>query len=461
MNLDFNTKELRIIAATGVLGSGFVETSFNRGLKRKPHLIGADAGSTDPGPYFLASGNQSFPEIAVKRDLRLMVLAARKLDIPLIIGSCGTAGGKPHLNLVKNILEQIKKEENLKFKTAIINAEQDKEYIINKYNNGKIKPLNPCPKFNLKTIENSIRIVGMMGAEPFIKALSEGADVILAGRSSDTAIFASLPVMLGFSEGLSWHAAKILECGAAAATQRKVPDCLMATIKKDCFLIEPLDPELKCTPQSVAAHSLYENADPYIILESKGAINLKNVKYEALDDRTVKVSGSEFIIADNYTVKLEGAELAGFQSIIIGSVRDPLIIKQIDEWLDRLKSKVSDRVKDLYKKNFDDFEYSLIIHIYGKNGTMGKLEQSNLSVSHELCLLFEITASTQDIATSIASITRHQALHLPIPEWSGLITAIACPFNPSYIDRGPQYRFNVNHVVEVDDPLEMFELEYI
>ena len=96
MNLDFNTKELRIIAATGVLGSGFVETSFNRGLKRKPHLIGADAGSTDPGPYFLASGNQSFPEIAVKRDLRLMVLAARKLDIPLIIGSCGTAGGKPH-----------------------------------------------------------------------------------------------------------------------------------------------------------------------------------------------------------------------------------------------------------------------------------------------------------------------------------------------------------------------------
>ena len=35
------------------------------------------------------------------------------------------------------------------------------------------------------------RIVGMMGPEPFIRALDSGAQVVLAGRSSDPASFAA------------------------------------------------------------------------------------------------------------------------------------------------------------------------------------------------------------------------------------------------------------------------------
>jgi hypothetical protein len=92
---------------------------------------------------------------------------------------------------------------------------------------------------------------------------------------------------------------------------------------------------------------------------------------------------------------------------------------------------------------------------------MGPLEPVKDASPHELCLLFEVTAPTQEVATSIASIARHQALHLPVAEWSGLITALAVPFSPAYLERGPVYRFNVNHVVEVDDPLEMFRIEHV
>ena len=88
---------------------------------------------------------------------------------------------------------------------------------------------------------------------------------------------------------------------------------------------------------------------------------------------------------------------------------------------------------------------------------MGALEPVREIRSHELCLTFEVTAPTQDIASTIAGIIRHQALHLPIPEWSGLITALACPYN--HLDRGAVYRFNVNHVVEPDEPCEMFPME--
>ena len=98
----------------------------------------------------------------------------------------------------------------------------------------------------------------------------------------------------------------------------------------------------------------------------------------------------------------------------------------------------------------------LNIRIYGKNGTMGPLEPVTDIKSHELCLIFEATAPTQDIANTIGGIIRHQALHLPIPEWSGLITAIACPYNQ--MERGAVYRFNVNHVLEPDSPTEMFPM---
>jgi phage FluMu protein gp41 len=61
----------------------------------------------------------------------------------------------------------------------------------------------------------------------------------------------------------------------------------------------------------------------------------------------VRVSGSKFIPAEQYTIKLEGAELVGHQALVIGSVRDPFIIRQIDDWLTRLNEKMRARVQDV------------------------------------------------------------------------------------------------------------------
>jgi hypothetical protein len=118
--------------------------------------------------------------------------------------------------------------------------------------------------------------------------------------------------------------------------------------------------------------------------------------------------------------------------------------------------KIRQRVAETYPDG-----YRLIFHVSGRDGVMGRLEQVKEIRSHELCLLIEVTAPSQDIASSIAGIVRHQGLHLPIPEWSGLITALACPYNPAHLDRGAVYRFNVNHVVEPDDPFEMFPMELV
>ncbi|MGZ5224341.1 MAG: acyclic terpene utilization AtuA family protein [Burkholderiales bacterium] len=451
-------KEIRILSATGILGSGFKEETMRRAMDLKPDFIGADSGSTDPGPHYLGSGDTLFSDSAYKRDLRLMLLAARTAKVPVIVGSACTSGSDPQLARLVGIARDIAREEKLSFKLAAIHSEQDKGYLKRKLREGKITPLANAPDFDEKVIERSAHIVGMAGIEPFMEALESGAEVVIAGRASDTSIFSAMPVMRGINPATVWHAAKILECGAACVVQRKYPDCNFAIVRDDHFIVEPPNPEYRCDPDSVASHNLYENATPYELVEPSGVLNTYSAKYESLSDRAVKVSGSTFKKAERYTIKLEGAELAGYQAIIIGSVRDPIILRQFDSWLSGLMRAAKDRIAAVFGAGIDE-KYKLEVRVFGKNATMGPLEPET-SIGHEAGLLFQVTADTQELATALMKSVSHIAVHYPVPEWTGLITSIAYPYSPAEIPRGATYRFNMNHVVEPATPMEMFSIEY-
>ena len=445
--------KLRAIAANGVLGSGFRETSLARGLELKPDFIGCDAGSTDPGPYYLGSGQTAFPRLAIKRDLSLLMVATRQAQIPLIIGSAGTAGGYPHVESLKQIVLEIAEENKLSFKLAIIQAEQKKDQILKLFQAGKITPLgrNELDEDSIKRAE---RIVAMMGVDPFIYALQKKADIIIAGRASDCAIYAALPLLRGVDPGIAWHAAKILECGAAAAENRSSPDCLFAQIEKNAFEVEPLATDMACTPQSVAAHSLYENANPFEIVEPDGVLNISNTKYEAVNSRRVRVMESVFWTNAIKNAKLEGAVFLGYQSVIIGGIRDPQIINQIDDWVAKLKQRLASRVHDVFDKTQPKYHFN--ISIYGQNAVMGPLEPEKKINSHEIGLVLELTAESQNIANTIIAIARHQALHLPIPQYSGLITGFACRHSPPFLERGKVFKFIGNSTIETPEPLIFF-----
>ncbi len=450
--------EIRILSATGILGSGFREETLKRAMALRPDFIGADSGSTDPGPHYLGSGETLFSDSAYKRDLRLILLAARAAKIPAIIGSACTAGTDAQLERLLGIAREIAREEKLGFKLAAIYSEQDRAYLKARLREGKITPLANAPKLDENVIDRSAHIVGMCGIEPYIEALQNGAEVIIAGRSSDTSIFAALPVMRGLSPATVWHAAKILECGAACVVQRKYPDCMFATVTNEAFVVEPPNPDYRCDPASIASHNLYENSTPYELTEPSGVLDTFYAKYEAVSDRAVRVSGSAFRPAERYTIKLEGAELAGFQSLIIGSVRDPIILRQFDSWLEGLIAAVKERIRAVFGADIES-RYRFDVRVLGRNATMGRLEPET-GIGHELGLLFQVTAQSQELATSLMKSVGHIAVHYPVPEWSGLITSIAYPYSPPEIARGPSYRFNLNHVVEPASPLQMFRIEY-
>ena len=450
-------KELRYVSLTGSLGAGFRESSLEAGAAREPDFIGSDSGSTDGGPYHLGTADWLFSPEASYRDLRLSLIAARRLGVPLLIGSCSGGGTDVGVDRFADLTRQIAREEGLSFKLARIYAELDRELVVKGLGSGRVHPLVGAPEISPKSIRGSTRLVAMMGTEPFLEALENGADVVLAGRSSDTSIFSAIPERDGFDKGLTWHAAKIMECGSAAAANRTGQDSMLCTLAEDHFVIEPLEPGMACTPTSVAAHTLYENGDPFHLAEPSGVLDTTDARYEALDERRVRVSGSRFVPAATRTLKLEGVELAGYHSFMLGSVRDPVILRQLDSWLANMRTAIDAKIEGFFGPQQP---YSLNIRAYGKNGTLGSMEPVDRFEGHEAVLLFDSVAPTQAVASAIMKAANHVALHYPVPEWTGSITGLAQPWSPQVIDRGAVFRFNINHVLEVDDPVAPYRFAY-
>lgn len=446
--------ELRVLSPTGMLGSGFLESSLQQGMSWEPHFIGCDAGTTDGGPYYLGSGSTMFSRRAVKQDVALMLAAARAHKVPLIIGSAGTGGADAQVDWLAEIVGEIAAEQSLHFRLGLVRSEQQHDYLLRLLSTGCILPLAPSPPLVPEQILTSRPVVAMSGVEPFQRALAEGADVIVAGRASDTSIFAAVPVSRGIPPAVAWHAAKILECGAAAVTQRTHPDCMFAWLRQDHFVVEPCNPHYRSTPQSVASHSLYETADPYLLHEPSGVLDTTNAVYEAASDRAVKVSGSEFHRAARCTIRLEGTQLLGHQTVILGAVRDPVILDQLDAWLAAMEGAAWDRVRAAFPAG----QFDLRIRVYGRDGVLGAAEPQRRP-GHEVLLVFEATAESQEQATSVAKSVMHIALHYPVPEWHGLITTLALPYSPPELERGPVYRFSLNHLALPASPEEMFRVE--
>lgn len=449
-------KEVKILSVNGQLGYGYAEASFMEGMRRGPDIIGVDGGSTDGGPYYLGSGTSLTGAKGIRRDLSIALPAALKAKVPLIIGSASTAGADVHIQRTLDIIKDIAKEQKLKFKVAIIHSEIDKEFLKKKLKAGKITPLGShVPQLTNEEIDKSVRIVGQMGVAPFLKALDCDVQVILAGRSCDTAIFAALPIKHGLGYGLSFHAAKILECGAYGLVPGTAADCMWGVIRENDFTLDSLNPARKCTPVSAAAHTMYEQGHPSIFYEPDGAVDCSEAQFEQVSPTAVRVWGSKHVPAQpgKWTIKLEGAALEGYRAISIVGARDPYLIKHVDE----LTRRVTDAVADSFGTQ-EEGGYKLIYRVYGKNAILKDMEYAPCTAS-EVGIVIDAVADTQDYADSICALARSQILHQDYPERRTTGGNVAMPYSPADISVGPVYRFSVYHLVEVEDSAAPFPIE--
>lgn len=446
--------KVRVLAPSGMLGAGWDHATVERGIALGADVISIDGGSTDSGPYYLGAATAKTTAKAVARDLRSLFTAAASAGIPVIVGSCGTSGTDTGVDWVAGIAADVLAEEGLGLKVARIYSEQNATDLKEHLGAGRVHPLPPLGELTAETLESCTHIVGAMGHEPIVAALRAGAQVVLAGRATDTAVAAAYPLMKGMPAGPTWHAAKIVECGGQCTDNPRAGGVL-ATIDADGFTIEPLDPAVSCTPISVAAHMLYESADPFEMREPAGTLDVRDARYTAVDDRIVRVEGSRFHTAEQYTIKLEGARITGYETVSFSAIRDPLILADIDAWAQLMRTMITQRVGQTL--GLADDEYAFDLRLYGHNAVLDDLEPES-GPPREVGVMLLVNAPDQATATAVAKVANPLLLHLPTPGMNYL-PSLAFPFSPAEVERGAAYEFVLNHVVDCADPAELFRTE--
>lgn len=437
----------------GKLGSGCTPSAVAAGLKLLPDFIGVDAGSTDPGPYYIGSGVSFYTHANIKKDLTTLLQATQSLKIPLIVGNAITTGTDVLLEQGLEILHEVAKEQGMLLKVGIVHSEQKKLDVKKWLKEETMNPLGAYSDLTLKDVEDATNILGQMGVEPIIKALDGNPDVVFAARACDDSIFAALPIREGFDPGLSLHMGKILECGSMSCVPNDLHGSLVAHLSKDNFILEPPEAHRVCTTYSVAAHTLYERDNPYWQPGPGGANDLSRCIFEKLDDRRVKVSGSKWIPA-NYTVRMEGVKFAGYRTICITGLRDPILISCLDSVLDQVRGEVSAR----FGGQLDQF--TLSFRQYGRDAVMGILEPERDNLPHEIGLLFEVIAETQELANSVCTFARGAVQHAWYPNIIATAGNMAYPFSPFTIPAGGVYQFHIDHLRTVKDPCSMFPVSF-
>lgn len=439
--------EIRILTPTGTLGYGFDPAAFERAMSLKPDAIAVDAGSTDPGPFYLGSQTTLVSEDQISRELTIILKAARQADIPVIIGSAGGAGSARHLELTGDIVRKIARDEALSMKLALIPADIPIDRAQASARNGDIVDFEAGFPLTAEELEKTNVLVAQMGHEPICEALERGADVIVAGRACDDSAIAAFPIWKGADPALAIHMGKILECGAFSAEPFAM-DVMMGTIHDDHFVLEPGGLGRVASVKSVAAHSLYERESPFSQAGPGHVIDLSGCSFQQVGDRQVRVSGARMEETPDYYVKLEGTRQAGYRSLSIAGIRCPTTIAALDDILPRAKAEVLRR--------FPGADPEVTYHVMGRNGVMRSLEPDSCTVAKEVGLIIDIVAETQELAHSVCQALSGLLLHYHYPGVVNTSGNLAFIYSPSCIDAGPVYRFSAYHLMKAASPTELF-----
>lgn len=439
---------IRVLTPTGTLGYGFGAEALARGMSLRPDVIAVDAGSTDPGPFYLGSGKPLVSDVSIKRELRTLIDAARRARIPLIVGSAGGAGSAVQVDRTARLVREVALELDLHFTLATIKSDIPLERAKQAVVAGETIDFEAGTPLTIEALDQTATLVAQMGHEPICAALDARADVIIAGRACDDSVIAAFPIWRGTDPALAIHMGKILECGAFSAEPFAM-DVMLGTVDDDNFVLEPGSLARIASVKSVAAHSLYERENPFKQGGPGHEIDLSACSFEQVGDRQVRVRGARLTETQDFYVKLEGARLAGYRSICIAGIRCPTTIAALDTILADVRQKAT--------AYFAQQPATIAFHVYGRDGVMKQLERER-AVPHEVGLIIEVTADEQELAQAVCHQISGAMLHYHYPGIVNTSGNLAFPYSPSDLDIGPVFEFSAYHLLKAKTPTELFPM---
>ena len=445
-------QSLRFLCPNGHLGFAPLKTeSFYRGVATSPDFILADSGSDDIGPGPLGSDTSTSPRDWQRHDLEHMLLASRKLGVPMIIGSAGDTGANSRVDLYVSMIREIARAHDLApFKIGWFYSEVGVAEVRRRIAGGEaITGLDGRPDLTLGELDATDRIVAVAGIHPYKALLDQGADVVIGGRSSDSVIFAAPAIRAGFPEALSYYLGKVLECASFNAEPYGGKETVIGEITMDDVKVTALHPAQRCTVASVAGHAMYERSNPFFEHVAGGRLDMTTCHYEQYDEKTTRITGPTFSASDGIRVKLEGAGKVGERFVGFVGIRDPYTVAHVDDVIDWARQQVRER--------FGSDGYQLHYQVYGRNGVMGEMDPLKGQVGHEVGVMVFGIAPTRAMAEEVAMTGTRQMFYARLPDVKGTAGGVAFPLD-EVVPASPAYRWTLNHTMRVEDPLELFPL---
>lgn len=441
---------IKIICPNGHLGFAPLKPgSFHLAVEEHPDIIAADSGSDDIGPGPLGSDTCASPKAWQEHDLEQMLLASRKLKVPMIIGSAGDTGSNSRVDMYVQMIRELAKKHQLPaFKIGWFYSEVDKEYVRNRIRSGStIEGLDARAALTEAELDSTDRIVAMAGVHPFRKLLEEDCDVIIGGRSSDSAIFAAPALHMGYNKPEAYYLGKVLECASFCAEPYGAKETVMGSIVEGGVEVTAMHPEQRCTIASVAGHAMYERSSPYHEYVAGGLLDMTHCRYEQIADKTTRVTGMAFEDAVDFRVKLEGSGKVGERFVGMAGIRDPYTIANVDKVIDWAREQVRER--------FGDEGWKLHYNVFGRDGIMGEMEPNRDKPGHELLVVVQGVAATREMAEEVAITGTRQLFYARLPEVKGTAGGVSFVFD-EVLPASSAYRWTLNHTMSVSDPLELF-----
>lgn len=444
-------RSLRIICPNGHLGFAPLKPdSFHRGVAAGTDYIAADSGSDDIGPVPLGTDTCASPRAWQVQDLEEMLLAARKTGKPMIIGSAGDTGSNSRVDMYVQIIRDLAKQHGLApFKLGWFYSEIDREWLRGKMRAGSVVAgLDGRAPLTEAELDATSRIVAMAGVHPFRALLEQGCDVIIGGRSSDSAVFAAPALHHGFAAPESYYLGKVLECASFCAEPYGAKETVLGEITDGAVEVTAMHPEQRCTVASVAGHAMYERSNPFSEYVAGGMLDMTNCHYEQVSEKTTRVTGMEFVPAEEFRVKLEGSGKIGERYVGIAGIRDPYTIAHVDEVIAWARAQAEERFGT-------QGDWQLHYNVFGRNGIMGEMEPLKDKPAHELCIVVQGVAPTKEMAEEVTMTGTRQLFYARLPDVKGTAGGVSFVLD-EVMPASPAYRWTLNHTVAVDDPLELF-----
>lgn len=445
-----------ILCPTGHLSFTPLEKgSFLLGCAEKPNYIIADAGSCDMGPRPLGADQHVSLEAWQRHDLEVMLVEARKIGAPMIIGSASDTGTDRGVDQFVRLVQEIAAEHRLApFKVAAIYAEQNIDDMKRRLRAGaKILGLDGRPDADMATLDRTSRIVAVMNADPIRAALRAGADVVIAGRSSDCAIFAAPLLEDGFSPAIAYYTGKLMECASFCAEPYMGKESIMGRVEGEIVEVTAMHPGQRCTPASIASHAMYERTNPFREYVAGGYVDMTSCRYEQIAPKTTRASGQLFVPSPTCNVKLEGSGLVGQRRVAVVGIRDPNTIALIDKAIDWAKGKLAERFGPVGEG------YQVFYHLYGRGAVMRDLDPTPAMAPHELGIVVEAVHKDGKKAEEICALAARNLFYARLPETKGTAGAAALMSDEILIGE-PGYEWTLNHTIEVKDAMELFRTRY-